>query len=125
MYRCSFCRSLDWSDVRRWANLVYRFLTLPVRELTNLSSWANNCIATNTTNGVDQKTAPSSNRQRIRRRAELLNPAAGSPSQLDLPSLFLPTLPPSDGSTGIMKTFILPGNNTGVVCNPDALEFLI
>src|SRR5216683_4792568 len=99
------------------------FPSLPVRELTNLFSWANNCVATNTTNGVDQKTAPSSTKRSAH--AQLLNPAAGALSELKLPSLFLPTLPPSDGSVSIMKTFILPGNNTGVVCNPGALEFPI
>jgi hypothetical protein len=88
-----------------------------------LFSWANNCVPTNMTNGVDQKTAPSSTKRSPH--ARLLNPAGGTVSELDLPSLFLPTLPPSDGSVSIMKTFILPGNNTGVVCSPGALEFPI
>ena len=32
-----------------------------------------------------------------------------------LPQPFLPTLPPANGSTGVIKSFILPSKKTGVV----------
>ena len=32
-----------------------------------------------------------------------------------LPPQFIPSLPPANGSTGVIKSFILPGNKTGVV----------
>ncbi|KAI0289967.1 hypothetical protein BC826DRAFT_913877 [Russula brevipes] len=75
------------------------------------SYWENNCAPTNTTNGVDGRTADATSRRVIH--AGLLNPTAGSDP--DLPSPFLPTAPESDGSNSIMKTFILPGNKTGVM----------
>lgn len=51
-------------------------------------------------------------------RGELQKPAVEIASDLDFPLSSAPTLQPSDGSTGLMKTFVLPGNKTGVVRTP-------
>lgn len=79
-------------------------------------SWDNNCAATDDTNGIDERLSlrASSGRRRYPR-AALLNPGAGSVSELDLPSPLLPTLQTIKGNNSMMKSFILPGNNTGVV----------
>jgi len=44
--------------------------------------------------------------------------AAQPKMAVDLPDRYLPTLPPTHGSTGVIKSFILPGNKTGVVSVP-------
>ncbi|KAI9513403.1 hypothetical protein F5148DRAFT_3736 [Russula earlei] len=77
------------------------------------SYWDLYCAATNTTNGVDQR--ESSEASRSPTRAVRVKVEAGSPSEPDLPPPFLPTLPQSDGSNGLMNTYILPGNKTGVM----------
>ena len=78
----------------------------------DLSSWANNCAANNATNGVDGRIGSNT------KRAQKLQPIAAlkqQPIDINLPDPFLPTLPPSNGSEGVIKSFILPGNKTGVV----------
>jgi len=85
----------------------------------NLFSWENNCVATNRTNGVDRKSLVSSSSIIPRfARGGLLNPSPGLAAELRLPSPFLPTLPSSGGSSGLVKSFVLPGNETGVVRPP-------
>lgn len=85
----------------------------------DLFSWKNNCVATNQTNGVDRRPLASSSSNKPRSaRGGLLKPAPGLAAQLGLPSPFLPTLPSSDGGSGIVKSFVLPGNKTGVVRPP-------
>ncbi|KAI9438203.1 hypothetical protein H4582DRAFT_2076810 [Lactarius indigo] len=55
-------------------------------------------------------------RSRVRRaHAALMSPAARSKAAVGLPDRFLPTLPPTNGSTGVIKSFILPENKTGVM----------
>jgi len=85
----------------------------------NLFSWKNNCVATNQTNGVDRKplVSSSSNIPRFAR-GGLLKPAPGLAAELGLASPVLPTLPSSDGGSGLVKSFVLPGNKTGVVRPP-------
>ncbi|KAF8958955.1 hypothetical protein BDZ97DRAFT_1429044 [Flammula alnicola] len=81
------------------------------------SYWANNCAANGQTNGVDLRRQSSlpKNAQQPRKQAKaniidgLLTKAVG------LPSPFLPTAPPADGSEDVIKSFILPGNKTGVM----------
>ena len=82
-----------------------------------VSSWTNNCAANNETNGVDLRSGSSRPaKSQIRSpRAVLMDPAAKTPTAVGLPSPFLPTLSPTDGSAGVIKSFILPGNKTGVV----------
>ncbi|KAH9169339.1 hypothetical protein EDB89DRAFT_2073032 [Lactarius sanguifluus] len=81
------------------------------------SYWANNCAATNQTNGVDLRSNSSCVAQgRIRpTHAALMDPIARPKLAVDLPDLYLPTLSPTNGSTGVIKSFILPGNRTGVM----------
>ncbi len=79
-------------------------------------SWDNNCAATNDTNGVDERSFVGASRSRPRRpHAALLRRTAGEEMELSLPSPFLPTLQPTNGSSTLVKSFILPGNKTGVV----------
>ncbi|KAI9438205.1 hypothetical protein H4582DRAFT_2148664 [Lactarius indigo] len=81
------------------------------------SYWANNCAATNKTNGVDLRSNSSSASQsRVGpARAALMDPAARPKTAVGLPDPYLPTLNPTNGSTGAIKSFILPGNKTGVM----------
>jgi len=44
-----------------------------------------------------------------------LDPAVGLAVELDLPLPFVPNLPPNDGGSDVMQSFVLPGNRTGVV----------
>ena len=80
-------------------NLIYR-------------SWANNCDATNSTNGV-KRTSDSESSEILIRAA--LPDTAESNSAVGLPDEYLPTIKATKGSTGPTKAYILPGNNTGVV----------
>ncbi|KAI0267449.1 hypothetical protein BC834DRAFT_78050 [Gloeopeniophorella convolvens] len=86
------------------------------------SYWANNCAANNATNGVDRKNAgpspdttlqPGAEPPRLAR-AAIFDPAPPK-SAVGLPGPFLPTLTPTNGSTGVIKSFVLPGNKTGVM----------
>ncbi|KAH8990807.1 hypothetical protein EDB92DRAFT_724534 [Lactarius akahatsu] len=80
------------------------------------SFWANNCAANNKTNGVDLRSSVGGAQSRPRlARAALRDPAGQPKTAVDLPSPFLPTLSPTNGSTEVIKSFILPGNKTGVM----------
>ena len=43
---------------------------------------------------------------------------------IGLPQQFQPTVPPVDASSGVIKSFILPDNQTGVVRNVSGMYFL-
>jgi hypothetical protein len=95
----------------------HRSLSIPshtCRDLTNdksvYHSWANNCAAINTTNGAVITPEGSLQTHPRLARASLVDSAA-----IDFPDAFLPTLTPTNGSTGTIKSYILPGNKTGVV----------
>jgi hypothetical protein len=77
-----------------------------------LRSWKNNCAANNKTNGVDRRLSGFSGPGR---RSTLLDPAAHPNLALGLPKPFLPTLYPTNGSGGVIKSYVIPGNKTGVV----------
>ncbi|KAH9053619.1 hypothetical protein EDB87DRAFT_1569228 [Lactarius vividus] len=81
------------------------------------SYWANNCAATNQTNGVDLRSNSSCVSQgRVRpAHAALMDPISRPKMAVDLPDPYLPILPPTSGSTGVIKSFTLPGNKTGVM----------
>ncbi|KAH9077636.1 hypothetical protein EDB83DRAFT_2514350 [Lactarius deliciosus] len=80
------------------------------------SYWANNCAANAQTNGVDLRSGSSVSRSQPRlARAALMDPAGQPKTAVGLPGPFLPNLPPTNGSTGVIKSFILPGNKTGVM----------
>ena len=79
-------------------------------------SWANNCVATNTTNGVNRRTSKGDTSEFLLSRAALRLPNnAEQNAALPLPNRIIPTLEPTTGSTGPIKSFVLPGNKTGVV----------
>ncbi|TFY77280.1 hypothetical protein EWM64_g6733 [Hericium alpestre] len=81
------------------------------------SFWANNCAANDETNGVDLRlqsnTLPNTTTPRRRARAAIIDSAPKN--ALGLPAPFLPTLPPVNSSAGVIKSFILPDNKTGVM----------
>ncbi|KAH9169337.1 hypothetical protein EDB89DRAFT_1854571 [Lactarius sanguifluus] len=80
------------------------------------SYWANNCAANNETNGVDLRSGDGGSQSRPRlARAVLMDPAGQPTTAIGLPGPFLPNLSPTSGSTGVIKSFILPGNKTGVM----------
>ncbi|KAH8986939.1 hypothetical protein EDB86DRAFT_2809239 [Lactarius hatsudake] len=80
------------------------------------SYWAYNCAANSGTNGVDLRSGGGGAKSRPRlARAALMVPAAQPKRAVDLPGPLLPTLTPTNGSTGVIKSVILPGNKTGVM----------
>ncbi len=57
-------------------------------------------------------------------RAALLDPAVHPKTTVVLPGPFLPTLKPTNGSTGVIKSFVLPGNKTGVVRTTSPVPYI-
>ncbi|KAI9463969.1 hypothetical protein BJY52DRAFT_1401034 [Lactarius psammicola] len=80
------------------------------------SYWANNCAANNQTNGVDLRSVSIHDAQsRVRpARGAMMDLTAQPKAAIGLPDRFLPTLPHTRGSNGVVKSFVLPGNKTGV-----------
>ncbi|KAL5498002.1 hypothetical protein ACEPAH_2933 [Sanghuangporus vaninii] len=82
------------------------------------SFWENNCVANGATNGVDLK-GGGILQNAVRRngrpqaRAAIRDVAPGN--AIGLPQPFLPTVPPVDPSAGVIKSFILPDGQTGVM----------
>ncbi|KAN0139277.1 hypothetical protein V8E53_002778 [Lactarius tabidus] len=81
------------------------------------SYWANNCAANDETNGVDLRSSSGLAAQSQPRlaRAELKDLGAQAHAAVSLPGSYTPTLTRTNRSTGVIKSFILPGNNTGVM----------
>ncbi|KAI0094123.1 hypothetical protein BDY19DRAFT_911158 [Irpex rosettiformis] len=83
------------------------------------SFWEANCAASSATNGVDLKSSSSSVTELTQQLTKRLPHASiidiANSNALGFLSPFLPTLPPQPGSTGIIKSFILPGKETGVM----------
>ncbi|KAN0139275.1 hypothetical protein V8E53_002776 [Lactarius tabidus] len=80
------------------------------------SYWLNNCAANNETNGVDLRSSGSLAQSRPRlARAAIKDLGAQAKTAVDLPGSCRPTLTPTKGSTGVIKSFILPGKKTGVM----------
>ncbi|KAI0314927.1 hypothetical protein OF83DRAFT_1062983 [Amylostereum chailletii] len=77
------------------------------------SYWANNCVATKDTNGKDYSANIDNQRRAPKRPMAVL--ADAPKNAIDLPGPFLPTAPPVSGSGGVIKSFILPGNETAVM----------
>ncbi|KAI0657448.1 hypothetical protein C8Q70DRAFT_1055626 [Cubamyces menziesii] len=80
--------------------------------------WAINCAANDETNGVDFKSSAqlaklSDKRSQKLARASIVDVSAKN--AVGLPSQFEPTLPPVNGSEGVIKSFILPDKKTGVM----------
>ncbi|THU97635.1 hypothetical protein K435DRAFT_753812 [Dendrothele bispora CBS 962.96] len=83
--------------------------------------WSRNCAANDSTNGVDFSASGSSFRaggnvvERASRRARGVIVDKSNSSAIGLPQQFEPTIPSVDGSTGVIKNFLLPDNETGVM----------
>lgn len=80
-------------------------------------SWANNCAADGSTNGVDGKLTSDAVQPQARLRAKgIIRPPSDA---IGLPSQFQPSLPPINGKAHEMVSYLLPDNITGVVsCHP-------
>ncbi|EIN14491.1 hypothetical protein PUNSTDRAFT_140772 [Punctularia strigosozonata HHB-11173 SS5] len=86
------------------------------------SYWANNCAATDATNGEDFRTtgvAPQvqSTEDGVKKRLArgVIVDKKGPANGVGLPNQFVPGLPAVNGSEGVIKSYILPGNKTGVM----------
>ena len=78
-----------------------------------LYSWANNCAADGSTNGVDRKLTSGAVQTYAKLRAKgILRPPSEA---IGLPSQFQPSLPPMNGEAHEMVSYLLPDNVTGVV----------
>jgi len=80
------------------------------------SFWEANCAANDETNGVDLRSSGFTAAKRStpkRARAAIID--SSLKNAVGLPGPFLPTAPPVNGSTGVIKSFILPDNITGVM----------
>ncbi|KAI0356925.1 hypothetical protein OH77DRAFT_182654 [Trametes cingulata] len=80
--------------------------------------WITNCAANDGTNGVDFKNSAALEKLKANRLKKLARAAivdSSAKNAVGLPSQFQPTLPPVNGSEGVIKSFILPDKKTGVM----------
>ncbi|KAL0578818.1 hypothetical protein V5O48_003186 [Marasmius crinis-equi] len=78
------------------------------------SFWANNCAATPDTNGVDRRTQDTLvPRKRLQPKASIIDKAHSV--NIVLPDPFRPNLSQLAGSDDVLKNYILPDSNTGVM----------
>ncbi|KAL1729351.1 hypothetical protein EV714DRAFT_285013 [Schizophyllum commune] len=98
-------------DVPYYANLVGNNFT------DSESYWANNCAATEDTNGHDYKDAALKAKSNARKahfaRAEIVDKS--NATAVGLPDKYHPDLPLVSGSTGVFKNYILEDGITGVL----------
>ena len=87
---------------------------VPGPHISTYHSWANNCDAINTTNGVDRRSSEG-DFPPLLTRAALSQTVTQPNSAVSLPGHVVPTLNSTKGSTGPIKSYILPRNKTGVV----------
>ncbi|TFK84989.1 hypothetical protein K466DRAFT_204796 [Polyporus arcularius HHB13444] len=81
--------------------------------------WAANCAANDETNGVDFKNDAQMAKISAQKATKLAKASivqdVGPKSAVGLPSQFQPSLPTVPGSEGVIKSYILPDNKTGVM----------
>ncbi|KAI0267472.1 hypothetical protein BC834DRAFT_822437 [Gloeopeniophorella convolvens] len=77
------------------------------------SYWANNCAATDGTNGVNLNLTP--NLVQPRKKLRPSGAARLSPNAIGLPPNFQPSLPPVDDNAAVMTSYVLPDGITGVL----------
>ncbi|TFK75632.1 hypothetical protein BDN72DRAFT_448111 [Pluteus cervinus] len=77
------------------------------------SFWANNCVANEATNGHDLKSTVDFTRKKKQPMGSIIDKSQNS--AVGLPSEYIPTLPTQPGSEGVIKSYILPDNKTGVM----------
>ncbi|KZV63396.1 hypothetical protein PENSPDRAFT_669711 [Peniophora sp. CONT] len=83
------------------------------------SYWANNCAANSATNGVDLRSQGTVNgpiqSEPSPRRVRASSFDLSAKKDVALPGPFVPVLPTTGGSEGVIKSYVLPGNKTGVM----------
>jgi hypothetical protein len=84
------------------------------------SYWANNCAATNETNGQDYKDSAAKAKAAGSGKSFAKQPMGyiidATPGQaVGLPPQYQPSLPTVGGAAGVIRSYILPGNTTGVI----------
>jgi hypothetical protein len=101
------------------------YCSIKLGALTSDISWAQNCAAKNTTNGVDLKHAGA------RLESTLLRKLAkgaiidkSSSNGIALPPQYVPTAPKIPGGSGVVQSFVLD-NQTGVVGSDSPLMFFL
>ena len=88
-------------------------------------SWANNCAANNKTNGVDNRSGSSDASLSQHRGARAARMDITHPNtRISRPDLSQSALTATNGSAGVIKSFILPRNKTGVVRLPSSSHLL-
>ncbi|KAI8989136.1 hypothetical protein BD414DRAFT_415407 [Trametes punicea] len=97
---------------------VANYLGKPFTDSKNF--WTLNCAANSDTNGIDRKKSQYSRLDKSSIDMEKMLAKAfifdvSTQNAVGLPSRFEPTLPPVNGSEGVIKSFILPDNKTGVM----------
>ncbi|KAF5350678.1 hypothetical protein D9756_008734 [Leucocoprinus leucothites] len=100
-------RAVESVDIPFLAN----YLGLPFTD--GPSFWAANCAANDLTNGVDLKGFRVQDLPRKLAKAEIIDKSGGN--GINLPPPFLPNTTSVPGSEGVIKSFILPDNKTGVM----------
>ncbi|KAG6860616.1 hypothetical protein C0995_009370 [Termitomyces sp. Mi166 len=76
------------------------------------SYWEANCAANSGTNGVDLKAVAGTRRFAM---GNIIDNLKSNSNAIGLPSQFLPSIPAVAGSEGVIKSYILPDNKTGVM----------
>jgi hypothetical protein len=113
------------------ASLYVVFWLKSDANLHPLVSWAANCAATPATNGQDRFPDGIRERDVVSKRRAMANHIDNhNTSAVGLPIQYQPGLPTVGGSAGVILSYILPGNTTGVVSQPrisseDAAEALL
>lgn len=104
------------------ASLYVNSLTqlTPLTDLSLSFSWAVNCAADRYTNGIDLKAAFARNGSEIRRErkqpvASIQDVDLSRMNAVALPDPYLPSAPTVPGTTEVIKSYVLPGNKTGVM----------
>ncbi|KAJ4479394.1 hypothetical protein J3R30DRAFT_3288983 [Lentinula aciculospora] len=107
------------SNVEETVSIPFIASFIGVAFTDQASYWENNCAANADTNGVDLRSSGSTRRSidniSRRRLAKGNIIDKSNDSAIGLPPQFVPTAPQVDGSEGVIKNFILPDNQTGVM----------
>lgn len=87
---------------------------IPTKALS--SSWAGNCAVQPDTNGVDYYAEESESRRRVPELEPVAEVVDLEATGYVLPPEYVPTAPSVNATSGVIKSYILPDNKTGVVC---------
>ncbi|KAG6836074.1 hypothetical protein H0H93_011655 [Arthromyces matolae] len=107
------------STVRETVTVPYLASYIGLGDFTDSKSfWEINCAANEDTNGVDLKSSQASLTKAVatpRRLAKGNIIDKSNSKAIGLPPQFIPSLPFVAGSEGVIKSFLLPDNETGVM----------